>query len=298
MNEKNIISLSKKEDDEKNCSNIIEEKITKDQKIIELKKYKIGKLLFNKDLDRKIYEFICLNTNKKFAVKMIPKKRLNPREKKKILTLLKIIGSLDHPNIIKYDNYFEDDNNIYIFLDSINDICFNDYLKNEINVGEIEIKNYILQIIKGLQYLHNNKIIHRNLKLDNIYLTNNKELKIGDFDLAVKLNFDGEKRKSIKGTPLYMAPELLSEKEYSYEIDIWSLGIIIYTILIGKTPFETQNFCELLDKVKRMDYTFPKNKKISDDAKDLISKILVEDPSKRLTLDQILEHKFFKKEQL
>ena len=137
-------------------------------------------------------------------------------------------------------------------------------------------------------------MIHFGLKFDNIYLTDNKELKIGGFDLAVKLKFEGEKRTSIVGTPLYMAPELLKEKEYSYEIDIWSLGIIIYEILIGKTPFETQHFEELLRKLNKLDYSFPKNIKISDDAKDLISKILVEDPSKRPTLEQILEHQFFK----
>ena len=181
----------------------------------------------------------------------------------------------------------------YIILDLINNICFNDFIK-ENNLGETEIKYFILELIKGLKYLHNNKIIHRNLKMENIYLTNNKELKIGEFDLAVKLNYEGEKRKSIIGTPLYMAPELLKEKEYSYEIDIWSLGIIIYKILIGKTPFETNHFSELLIKVNHMDYTFPKNINISNEAKDLISKILVEDPSKRLTLAQIMEHKFFK----
>ena len=288
----------KKEEDEKNCPNIIEEKITEDNKIIEIKKYKIGELLINEDFDRKIYEFICLNTSKKFVVKVIPKKRLHQKEIKNILALLKVIGTLDHPNIIKYDHFFEDDNNIYIYLELNRVICFNDYLQKENNVGNIEIKNYILKLVKGLQYLHNNKIIHRNLTLNNIYLTNDKELKIGDFDLAVKLNFEGEKRKSIKGTPLYMAPELLEEKEYSYEIDIWSLGIIIYAILIGKTPFETNHFSELLEKVKRMDYSFPKNKNIDNDAKDLVNKKLVKDPSKRLTLEQILEHKFFKKDQI
>ena len=78
-----------------------------------------------------------------------------------------------------------------------------------------------------------------------------------------------------------MVPELLKCKEYSYEIDVWSLGIIIYTLLVGKTPFETQKFIELLEKVKRMDYSFPENINISNEAKNLISKILVEDPSKR-----------------
>ena len=294
MTEENIKSLCKNEEDEKNCSNIIEEKIARDNKIIETKKYKMEKHLFNNDFDRKIYELICLDTNKKFAVKVIPKKRLHQKEIKKILNLLEVIKSLDHPNIIKHDHYFEDDNNIYIILELISSISFKDYLQKENN--NIEIKKYILKLIKGLQYLHSNKIIHRNLKLDNIYLTNNKELKIGGLDLAVKLNFEGEKRKSIIGTPLYMAPELLKEKEYSYEVDIWALGIIIYQILIGKTPFETNDFSELLQKVKRMEYTFPIN--IDNDAKDLISKILVEDPLKRLTLDKILEHNFFKKDQL
>jgi len=195
MSEENIKSLCKNEEDEKNCSNIIEEKITKDNKIIETKKYKMEKHLFNNDFDRKIYELICLETNKKFAVKVIPKKRLHQKEIKKILTLLEVIKSLDHPNIIKYDHYFEDDNNIYIILELISSISFKDYLQKENNI--IEIKKYISKLIKGLQYLHNNKIIHRNLKLDNIYLTNNKELKIGGLDLAVKLNFEGEKKNQL-----------------------------------------------------------------------------------------------------
>ena len=195
MSEENIKSLCKNEEDEKNCSNIIEEKITKDNEIIETKKYKMEKHLFNNDFDRKIYELICLDTNKKFAVKVIPKKRLHQKEIKKILTLLEVIKSLDHPNIIKYDHYFEDDNNIYIILELISSISFKDYLQKENN--NIEIKKYILKLIKGLQYLHSNKIIHRNLKLDNIYLTNNKELKIGGLDLAVKLNFEGEKKNQL-----------------------------------------------------------------------------------------------------
>ena len=295
MSETNIQSLSKNKGNDNNYDNIIEEKVAKDNKNIEIKRYKMERLLFIKDFNRKIYEFICLNINQKFVVKVIPKKGLNHRKKAKILD---IIQTLDHPNIIKYNHFFEDDNNIYIFLDLINNMTtLNDFLKKEKTLREQEVKYFILQLLKGLKYLHDNKIIHRHLKLDNIYLTNNKELKIGEFDLAVKLEIDGEKIKSIIGTPLYMAPELLKEKEYSYEIDIWSLGIIIYTLLVGKTPFETQHFQELLEKVKRMDYTFPEKINISNEAKDLISKILVDDPSKRLTLDQILTHKFLKNDQ-
>lgn len=95
-------------------------------------------------------------------------------------------------------------------------------------------------MINALKYLHSNKIIHRDLKLGNLFISEKMELKLGDFGLATKLDFDGEKKKTICGTPNYIAPEILDGKiGHSFEVDIWSLGVIIYTLLIGKPPFET-----------------------------------------------------------
>lgn len=106
------------------------------------------------------------------------------------------------------------------------------------------------------------------------------EIKLGDFGLATKLDFDGEKKRTICGTPNYIAPEVLEGKSgHSYEVDVWSLGVIIYTLLIGKPPFETSDVKATYKKIRMNSYCFPDHIPISDNAKDLISKILIGTPS-------------------
>ena len=164
-------------------------------------------------------------------------------------------------------------------------------------ITEIEAKYYLIQIVNGLKYLHNNKIIHRDLKLDNLLITENMEIQIYGFHLSTKLKNDNEKLKMRTGSQNYFAPEIFHEKNgYSYERDIWSLGVILYELIIGKKPFLSKkgDKGELFDKIKRVDYSFPKNSNISESAKDLIKKIFVLDPKKRITLDGILNHDFLK----
>ena len=97
-----------------------------------------------------------------------------------------------------------------------------------------------MQIINSLKYLVHHKVIHRDLKLGNLFLNEKMEIKLGDFGLATKIEFEGEKKKTICGTPNYIAPEILEGKVgHSYEVDIWSLGVILYTLFIGKPPYET-----------------------------------------------------------
>lgn len=103
----------------------------------------------------------------------------------------------------------------------------------------MQAQYYLAQIVSALKYLHQNKVIHRDLKLGNLFLNENMEIKLGDFGLATRLQYDGQKKKTICGTPNYIAPEILENKGHSYEVDIWSVGVIIYTTLIGKPPFET-----------------------------------------------------------
>lgn len=148
-------------------------------------------------------------------------------------------------------------------------------------------------MINGIKYLHQNRVIHRDLKLGNLFLSDKMEVKIGDFGLATKLEFEGEKKRTICGTPNYIAPEILDGKVgHSYEVDTWSLGVIIYTLLIGKPPYETPDVKTTYKKIKSNSYSFPEHVPISDVAKNLISKILVLEPSKRPTLDEILQHPF------
>ena len=119
------------------------------------------------------------------------------------------------------------------------------------------------------------------------------EIKLGDFGLATKLDFDGEKKRTICGTPNYIAPEVLEGKSgHSYEVDIWSLGVIIYTLIIGKPPFETTDVKATYRRIKQISYSFPEHISISDAARDLIQRILCGDPSRRPNLDEILQHDF------
>jgi len=119
------------------------------------------------------------------------------------------------------------------------------------------------------------------------------EIKIGDFGLATKLEFDGEKKRTICGTPNYIAPEILDGKVgHSYEVDTWSLGVIIYTLLVGKPPFETPDVKTTYKRIKMNSYSFPDHVPLSDAAKNLISKILNLDPSKRPTIDEVFAHPF------
>ena len=134
------------------------------------------------------------------------------------------------------------------------------------------------------------------------------QIKLGDFGLATKLEFDGEKKRTVCGTPNYIAPEILDGNiGHSYQVDVWALGVIMYaklnlqqhhyqfvryTLIIGKPPFETTDIKLTYKKIKECDFSFPETAPISESAKDIISKILVFKPEKRLTLDEILLHPF------
>jgi polo-like kinase 1 len=169
----------------------------------------------------------------------------------------------------------------------------NELLKRRKRLHELEVKCYTMQIINALKYLHSHRIIHRDLKLGNLFLNDKMAIKLGDFGLATKLDFDGEKKRTICGTPNYIAPEVLEGRAgHSYEVDIWSLGVIIYTLIIGKPPFETTDVKATYRRIKMNQYSFPDHVPISDEARDIISRILTGDPAARPTLEQICMHPF------
>ena len=167
----------------------------------------------------------------------------------------------------------------------INELCKNktlkDLLKLRKQLTEIEVKSYVFQIMEALKYMHSNKVIHRNLELGNLFLTENIELKLGGFSSAVKLEKEGEKRKTICGSTNYLPPEMANKKRHSYEVDIWSLGIILYTLLIGKTPFEDKDDKSTIKNIKLNSYSFLDNVIISEAGKNLIAQILILDRKKK-----------------
>ena len=273
---------------------IVEEKITKVTGDIQIRKYIKGRLL-GKGGFAKCYEFTNMETKQVTAAKVIPKKSLvKSRAKQKLISEIKIHKSLHHPNIVNFEHYFEDSENVYLLIEICQNQTLNDLLKRRKKLTELEVQCYTIQIIKALKYLHSHRIIHRDLKLGNLFINEKMELKVGDFGLATKLEFDGERKRTVCGTPNYIAPEILEGKTgHSFEVDIWSLGVIIYTLIIGKPPFETNNVKETYKRIKNDNYSFPENALISEPSKELIQSILVLDPNKRPNLDQILASDFF-----
>ena len=225
-----------------------------------------------------------------YVVKIVDKKKLESEKgKQSIREEINKQQSLNYPKIVKVKDYSEDKENVYIILELCENGSLADLLKKRNYLTEIEVQCYMFQLIQGLKYLHDNNIIHRDLKPGNIFLDNKLELKIGDFGEIRKLNKYNERRKSIHGTKAYMAPEIIepNEKGYSFDVDIWSIGVIMYNLLTGKLPFTDTS------KTKERKIVFPSNPKISGVAKDLIKQILEIDPKKRPGLNQILHHQFF-----
>jgi polo-like kinase 1 len=272
---------------------IIIEKIHTNPDEIHIKKYRKIRLLGKGGFAR-CYELLDEETQQSFAGKIIKKSSLiKSRTKQKLISEIKIHKSLNHENIVKFERYFEDEENVYIIMELCYNNTLHELLKRRKKLTELETQYYVYYLIKALQYIHSLKIIHRDLKLANLFLTENMQMKLGDFGLAALLRFDGERKRSLCGTPNYMAPEILEGKTgHSFEVDIWSIGIIIYILLIGKPPFETTSAKETLKRIRMKNYSFPQNCIISEPAKELIQNILVLEPHKRPSLKEILESDF------
>ena len=162
----------------------------------------------------------------------------------------------------------------------------NELLKRRKRLTELEVMYYMDQIIQGVQYMHNCNVIHRDLKLGNLFLDRHMGIKIGDLGLAVKLISSGEKRTTICGTPNYIAPEVIDclnggERGHSFEVDVWAMGVIMYACLYGKPPYEAKDVKSTYKRILNNEYSFPSKIIVSPYAKDLISGMLQSDPTNR-----------------
>ena len=167
-------------------------------------------------------------------------------------------------------------------------------MKRRKKLTEPESRYYLGQLINSLQYLHVNLVIHRDLKLGNLFLDSEMRIKVGDFGLATRLTTADEKRRTICGTPNYIAPEILEGKEgHSFEVDIWSAGVILFTLLIGKPPFEAKDVKSTYKRILANQYAFPDHTVVSEHAKSLIRHMLQPRPERRPSLDYVLDHSFF-----
>uniref|UniRef100_A0A8C1TC20 polo kinase n=1 Tax=Cyprinus carpio TaxID=7962 RepID=A0A8C1TC20_CYPCA len=240
------------------------------------------------------YEMTDLANNKMYAVKVIPQSRVSkPHQRGKIINEIELHKSLQHKHVVKFSHHFEDQDNIYIFLELCSRKSLAHIWKARHTLTDPEVRYYLKQIISALKYLHNKGILHRDLKLGNFFVNENMDLRLGDFGLAAKLETVEQRKKTICGTPNYLAPEVLNRQGHGTESDVWSLGCVMYTLLCGNPPFETLDLKETYKCIKEVRYSLPQS--LTPSAQKLISAVLQKDPSDRLTLDQILAHEYFTK---
>ena len=240
-------------------------------------------------------------TGNKVAIKIINKSSLKTEiDKELIKSEIDIMKLCHHPNIVKLLDHFENSEYIYIVMEYISGGTLNQYIKSHyFYISESEAANIILQIGNGLKYLHNYGIVHRDLKTDNIMLTKNNEngiIKIMDFGLS-KVVGPNEGLIDGYGTLNYCAPEVLMREPYNKQIDIWSLGIILFYMLVGHFPFQGNNEEIIAKKIVYQPLKFDekewenKSKKVI----NLIEKSLEKKPNKRINIDDFLKHPWIKK---
>ncbi|XP_012264966.1 serine/threonine-protein kinase polo [Athalia rosae] len=247
---------------------------------------------FGKGGFAKCYEIKESNCHHVYAGKIVPRSILTKSvQREKMTQEIRIHKSLSHRHIVGFHGFFEDSQNIYIILELCRKRSMMELHKRRKALTECETRYYMKQILDGVSYLHKNKIIHRDLKLGNLFLDDELQVKIGDFGLATKLEHDDERKKTLCGTPNYIAPEILNKAGHSYEVDVWSIGCIMYTLLVGKPPFETASLKETYARIKQVQYKSPSY--LSKSAMNMIANMLQGNPTKRPSVNKLLKDVFF-----
>ena len=232
--------------------------------------------------------------NKKYALKVINKNKLMQiyADCRLVHNEVELHSKLNHPNIIKLYNMKETENEIQILLEYAQNGNLFDIIQKNNGLDELKAFEYFIQIVNAVYFLHQNNIIHRDIKPENILIGENDVLKLCDFGWAKELNVN--KRATFCGTMEYMAPEIVGSEMYDFSVDIWSLGILLYELIMGHSPFRSKSKKDrnIMIKIKKHDLVFDKDKNISKECIDLINRLLDVNPETRLKIKDIFEHPF------
>eukprot|EP00257_Ricinus_communis_P027615 XP_025015029.1 SNF1-related protein kinase catalytic subunit alpha KIN10 [Ricinus communis] len=256
-----------------------------------LPNYKLGKTLGIGSFGKvKIAEHAL--TGHKVAIKILNRRKIKNMEmEEKVRREIKILRLFMHPHIIRLYEVIETSTDIYVVMEYVKSGELFDYIVEKGRLQEDEARNFFQQIISGVEYCHRNMVVHRDLKPENLLLDSKCNVKIADFGLS-NIMRDGHFLKTSCGSPNYAAPEVISGKLYAGpEVDVWSCGVILYALLCGTLPFDDENIPNLFKKIKGGIYTLPSH--LSPGARDLIPRMLVVDPMKRMTIPEIRLHPWF-----
>ena len=263
----------------------------------------------NKDKNKKIGDYLLLSTigsgtfskvklglhiptKQKVAIKILDKDKINDEaDIERIKREIHILSILRHPNIVQLYETITSENNIYIIMEYVEGKDLFQYIYSMQHLTEYKSSQLFRQLISCLEYIHKLGVVHRDIKPENILLTKNKKsLKLVDFGLSNTYE-EGELIKTACGSPCYAAPEMISGKEYEgFYSDLWSSGVVLYCMLVGKLPFDDEDIKKLYHNIKLANYTMPNF--LSNYAQDILRRILVPNPKRRIKLDDLKRHPF------
>ncbi|PSC74088.1 CAMK CAMK1 kinase [Micractinium conductrix] len=253
-------------------------------------------------------------TGKQYACKVIPLprpgKKVNEHlsDRGAIMKEIDALLDLEHPNVVELEEYFVERNKVFLIMELLRGGELLEAVLQQGHYSEADARTIFRQLVQCLQYLHAKGVVHRDVKLDNLLLVEPGDIahvKIADFGFAKKLHGGRlDSMKTVCGTPEYIAPEIIEKlmtphdkplrhgQSYGPPCDLWSAGIVLYMLLAGLPPFHDASEPRLLRAIMQGKYSLadPVWEEVSAEAKDLIKKLLVVAPSKRLTCEQVLEH--------
>ena len=236
-------------------------------------------------------------TGAEYAIKAIDKRnKTNQEEKPYFRREVEVMYKIHHPNVVKLYGHFEDNNYCYFIMEYISKGNVYNLLPTD-KKKRLSTKvcaNIIKDVISAVYFLHNMKppIIHRDIKPENVLLSEGLVAKLTDFGWSNYIQED-EKRTTVCGTPIYLAPEILQEKGHDEAVDIWCIGVLLFELVTATVPFQGNDIDTLKDNILKLKITWPKD--INTDAKNLIMKILKLEPKQRLPLEDMLKHPFITK---
>jgi len=251
----------------------------------------IGNYTFSKTLGQGNFAQVKLAKHKltglEAAIKIIDKTQLDEKKLAKLHREVRIMKLLHHPNTVKLYEVIETKHTLFLVLEYINGGELYDYLVAHGRMKEKDARAKFRQILNAVSYCHRKHVIHRDLKAENLLLNENFDIKVADFGFSNWFEFEGQ-LDTFCGSPPYAAPELFQGRKYvGPEVDVWSLGVILYVLCTGCLPFDGKDLKEMREVVCRGRYKIPFY--LSDPCEKLLRKFLVRDPTKRATLDHVAD---------
>ncbi|XP_067946036.1 serine/threonine-protein kinase 33-like isoform X2 [Watersipora subatra] len=248
-----------------------------------------------------VREAVDINTGKKWAVKAVNKEKAGSSAVKLLEREVSILKRVNHHHIIHLEQVFETSKKMYLVMELCEHGEIADMLKTQLYFKEDEARKIIGDLASAISYLHKNDIVHRDLKLENILVHKNEEsndlhIKVTDFGLSVVKDGVGHESmmQQFCGTPIYMPPEIVDNKTYSQQCDVWAMGVITYYLLAGSPPFRARDEETLYEYIKKGEINFKENyiRDCSPAAHQCIQGMLKVDPAHRFTASEVLNHQW------